>query len=96
MLNGGSDFWNYKGENSIVPLALVDPKYKFLVVDVGSYGKNSDGGIFNKSALGESLEQGKLRMPADKSLSPDLEPLPHVIVADEAFPLKSYLMRPYI
>ncbi|CAF4875037.1 unnamed protein product [Pieris macdunnoughi] len=63
--------------------------------DVGSYGKNSDGGLFNKSALGESLEQGKLKMPADKPLASELEPLPHVVVADEAFPLRSYLMRPY-
>lgn len=69
----------YKGENSIVLLALVNPKYKFMVIDVGSYGKNSNGGIFNKSSLGESLEQGKLKMPADKPLASSLEPLPHVI-----------------
>lgn len=93
--NGGSNFWNYKGENSVVLLALVDPKYKFLVIDVGSYGKNSDGGVFNKSVLGESLEQRNLKIPNDKPLASGLEPLPHVIVADEAFPLKPYLMRPY-
>ncbi|XP_046404175.1 uncharacterized protein LOC124169578 [Ischnura elegans] len=44
----GSLYWNYKHSYSIVLLALVDPCYNFIVVDVGAYGKNSDGGIFLK------------------------------------------------
>jgi hypothetical protein len=32
-------------------LALVDHNYKFLAVDVGSYGKEGDAGIFAKSHL---------------------------------------------
>jgi hypothetical protein len=94
-INGGSNYWNYKGTNSIVLLAVVDPKYRFLVVDVGSYGKNSDGGIFEKSNLGKCIENGKLQLPSPNPLTPNAEPLPHVIVADEAFPLKPFLMRPY-
>nr|CAI5847444.1 unnamed protein product [Callosobruchus analis] len=43
--------------NSIVLLALVDPKYRFLVIDVGSYGKNSDGGIFENSILGKLIQE---------------------------------------
>jgi len=40
---------------SIVMLALVDHNYKFLAVDVGSYGKDGDAGIFAKSSLGNNL-----------------------------------------
>lgn len=94
-INGGSDYWNYKGQNSIVLLALVDAHYKFIVVDVGSYGRNSDGGIFEKSTLGKLLDQKKLNIPEDQPLMPGSEPLPYVIVGDEAFPLKHYLLRPY-
>lgn len=54
-INGGSQFYNYKGNNSIVLLALVDANYKFIYIDVGSYGRNSDGAIFANSALGKSL-----------------------------------------
>lgn len=41
------------------------------------------------------MENKKLDVPRDSPLEENGEPMPYVIVADEAFPLKSYIMRPY-
>ena len=46
--NSGSNYFNYKKTFSVVPLAMVDANYNFIMVDIGSYGKNSDGGILEK------------------------------------------------
>lgn len=91
----GSLYWNYKHAYSIVLLALVDPCYNFIVVDVGSYGKNSDGGIFLNSNFGRALEHGQLNVPRSRTLPTTNVELPMVIVGDEGFPLKNYMMRPY-
>jgi hypothetical protein len=64
--NSVSKFLNYKHSFSIVLLALVDVRYKFTVVDIGSYGRNSDGGIFAYSKLGKYLEI-RLDIPEDNS-----------------------------
>ena len=91
----GSLYYNYKKTYSIVLLALVDPLYNFILVDVGAYGKNSDGGILINSNIGKSLENDTLNIPRVRTLPGTDTELPMVIVADEAFPLKTYLMRPY-
>ncbi|CAM4573446.1 unnamed protein product [Leuciscus chuanchicus] len=95
--NSGSQFHNYKGTFSIVLLAVVDAKYRFWVIDVGGYGRTSDGGILANSAFGQALRAGTLHLPPDHPLpgAEDREPQPHVFMADEAFPLRRNLMRPF-
>lgn len=93
--NSGSLYFNYKKTFSTVLLAVVDAKYKFVVVDVGAYGRNSDGGIFSNSRLGNKIHNGTLNIPQNKCLPGTNQEMPHVFVADEAFPLSKNIMRPY-
>ncbi|KAJ8946641.1 hypothetical protein NQ314_008813 [Rhamnusium bicolor] len=55
----------------------------------------NDGGVFSSSQLGKKLHARKLNLPENKPLPHTNIVLPHVIVADEAFPLLPNLMRPY-
>lgn len=93
--NSGTLYFNYKKTFSIVLLALVDAQYNFIAVDIGAYGKNSDGGILSHSNMGKALEKNKMNIPSDRELPGTNEKLPYVIIGDEAFPLKNYLLRPY-
>lgn len=93
--NSGSLYFNYKKTFSIVLLALVDAHYNFITIDVGAYGKNSDGGILMHSKLGKMLETNNLNVPSSSTLPGTSCTAPFVILGDEAFPLKTYLLRPY-
>ena len=95
--NSGSMLYNYKGTFSAVLMALVDADYKFTYVDIGDYGSNSDGGIFKNSKFGKAFMNNELGILGPKTLDhwPERGVLPHCIVADEAFPLRCCLMRPY-
>ena len=93
--NSGSMFYNYKGSFSVVLLALVDANYAFSMIDIGSYGRNSDGGTLAHSVFGQLLLAGKLDIPNDTALPGTTTPMPCVLVGDEAFPLRRNLMRPY-
>lgn len=93
--NSGSNYFNYKRTFSVVLLALVDADYRFISVDIGSFGKNSDGGIFASSQLGKALSNDTLDVPGSKQLPGSCVSTPHVIITDSVFPLKTYMMRPY-
>ncbi|XP_065307085.1 uncharacterized protein [Dermacentor albipictus] len=91
----GSMYFNYKGTYSIVLLAVVDSNYKFVVVDVGAYGKQSDGGVLEQSIFGQLLDKGKLQLPRDLPLPNTALPAPCVFIGDEAFQLRTDFLRPY-
>lgn len=93
-VNSGSYYFNYKGSFSIVLLAIVDADYKFIYVDVGCNGRISDGGVFRNASISEALEKNMLNIPPDREVAPGFT-LPYVIVADDAFPLKTYIMKPF-
>lgn len=92
----GSSYYNYKGTHSIVLLAMVDAYSKFTLVDVGAYGRNSDGGTQQRSTFGKKLLTNQLHIPKEDELTVLTgQSFPYVVVADEAFPLKTWMMRPY-
>ena len=91
--NSESYFFNYKGTFSIVLLALADANYKFIYVDIGCNGRISDGGVFRNSSLSTAIDENILNIPPPRKVGASV--LPYVIVADDAFPLKQNLVKPY-
>uniref|UniRef100_A0A8C5CCT6 DDE Tnp4 domain-containing protein n=1 Tax=Gadus morhua TaxID=8049 RepID=A0A8C5CCT6_GADMO len=93
----GSQYFNYKKYFSIVLFALVDAYCRFRVIQVGDFGRTSDGGVYANSDLGRVMESKTLHVPPSVSLpgAAQLGDVPFVMVGDAAFPLKPYLMRPY-
>ncbi|XP_068115975.1 uncharacterized protein [Hyperolius riggenbachi] len=82
----GSRYYNSKKYFSVVLMAVVDANYRFLAVDVGSYGSTADSRIFRSSSIGQKLYAGQLNLPA---------PCPIVEVGDEAFALHPNIMKPF-
>ncbi|XP_021927033.1 putative nuclease HARBI1 [Zootermopsis nevadensis] len=93
--NSGSMYYCYKNYYSIGLLAVTDANYKFITVDVGSFGKDSDAGVFDNCPLRRALASGRIKLPEEKCLPGSTIKAPFVFLGDEAFPLTEYLMRPF-
>lgn len=78
-------------------MAMVDANYKFVAIEVGAPGSNSDAGIFDGSNLGRGLLHGEFALPDDRFLpsARQMGKIPYFAVGDEAFPLRNTIMRPY-
>lgn len=91
----GSENFNYKSFHSLVLMACADADGYFTMIETGYAGRNSDGGIFKVSRIGQWLHRHELDLPTSEPLPFDNLEFPYFFVADEAFPLQKYLMRPY-
>lgn len=91
----GSMFYNYKKYFSVVLQAVADANYKFIIVEVGGYGKQSDGGTFRASHLRQFLNDNLLDIPEASNLPGTQVAVPYVFLSDEAYPLTTYLMKPF-
>ena len=92
----GSEYYNYMGFFSIILLTMVSSDYKFLWADVSGNGSASDAQMFNHSELKEGLENNNITgWPRPDPLPNDTQDVPYFIVGDDAFSLRTYLMKPY-
>lgn len=65
---------------------------KFLVIEVGKNGKQIDGGT---SQLFVLLEKNEFNVLPDQQLPETSMKAPNVLIGDEAYHSKEYLVRPY-
>lgn len=92
---GGSHFYNYKCTHSIVLMAIAGPNYECLYADIGANGRCSDGGIWGNSRMSKCVEDNTLNIPAPRKLPNSDIATPFVFLGDDAFALKSYMMKPF-
>lgn len=65
------------------------------MVEIGSAGRQSDGGVFNHSESGQRLKNNELGIPQAEPLIPGGKKFPYVFLGDEAFALSNFMLRPY-
>nr|CAI5857926.1 unnamed protein product [Callosobruchus analis] len=68
----------------MVFMAIVDAKYRFLLADFGTNGRISDGGVLQNTKFFEKLQNKTLKLPTT-----------YVFVADDAFPLRVDMLKPF-
>jgi len=77
-------FFHYKGTYSVILVAMVYAEYCFRFIDVGNDGRASDSTIFKNSTLNQVMERNLLNWPKDG-----------ICLEDDAFPLRTNLLKPY-
>ena len=91
----GSTYYNYHGFFSIVLMAVVDGDYKFIWIDVGTNGACSDAQIWNSCELKDLILDDRLGIPEAEPLPGREEDIPYFLIGDDAFALRTFMMKPY-
>ena len=94
-MHGGSFYYNYKHSHSVILLAIAGPDYECLYADVGKNGRVNDGGVWNACKMAKSIENGTASLPQDSRIHENSLQMPYVLLGDDAFALKRYMMKPY-
>ena len=74
---------------------IVGADYKFIWIDTGGEGHESDGRLFGASELKECIDDNTINFPDSDPLTNDDRDTPYYTQGDDAFLLKTFLMKPY-
>ena len=78
-------------------LTVCNVKYEFTLIDVGHARRQSDSGVYNNSKLCYAIDNNMLDFTTADIINGynRNKTFPYTFVADEAFALKTHMMRPY-
>ena len=87
------DYHNFKNFYSIVLMAMVDAKYRFIWGSCGFPGNSHDSIIFQSTQLWTNISEGQ----GIPSIGKDLGgvTVPPLVLGDSAFPFQTWLMKPF-
>lgn len=91
-LEACKEYHNFKNFYSVVLMAMVDSKYRFVWGSCGFPRNSHDAIIFKSTNLWDSFQNGLLPNMA-KAIGE--VSIPALIVGDSAFPMQTWLMKPY-
>uniref|UniRef100_A0A2S2Q9W4 DDE Tnp4 domain-containing protein n=1 Tax=Sipha flava TaxID=143950 RepID=A0A2S2Q9W4_9HEMI len=74
---------------------MVDAKYKFVAIDIESFGKEGDSGIILKSNMRQQILNGSFGFSQSSKFPESDKIVPYVIIGNEAFRLHKHIMKPY-
>lgn len=83
----GSHYFDYKGDNSVILIAVMGPNYEFLWANIGTNGRATDVTIWHPSdfRINLSSSTNSLNLPPPKPLPGRTMPIPYVRTGDDAF-----------
>jgi hypothetical protein len=87
------EYHNFKNFYSIVLMALVDAKYRFIWASAGFPGNSHDSVILQATELWQKITSGETIPLISKKIGQSN--VPPLIVGDSAFPFTVNLMKPY-
>ena len=77
-------------------LGLVNTNYEFLMIDVGTNGRVSDGDVIEKTKFYKTLLNNELYFPKASPLPNSTDGnVSYVILADDAFTLSKCIKKPF-
>ncbi len=91
--NARKEYHNFKNFYSIILMALVDAKYRFIWASCGFPGNSHDSIVLQSTSLWSDLKNGNL-LPSFSQKEQKVS-VPPIILGDSAFPFESFLMKPY-
>ena len=91
-LQSCKEYHNFKNFYSIVLMAMVDSHYRFVWDSCGFPGNSHDAVIFRSTDIWTRIEEGLI--PVIGKTVGDVT-VPPLVVGDSAFPLRTWLMKPY-
>ena len=95
---------NLKGKPAVLPdrairrqshYFIYRPRTSFSMLMLAAMVEFQTGGVFNRCSLYHALETGTVELPPAIPLPGQTQPVPYFFVADDAFAMRNYIMKPY-